>query len=343
MKFSVIMPTLNSSKHIKNSLNGLAAQTLKNFELIAIDSGSTDDTLRLLSSYNSPDMPVRIFTAPDCSPAIARNYGIDNTTGDYIAFCDSDDIMKPEMLEVMYDAAKRMGADITICDFDMVYPEHIIESFSNLSDGEFRPDGNEIAEYYYQFAAAPKPNNYVWSRIYKTEFLRENKARFSDTRYSEDNLFNLSLLIKKPQITHVGRSLYSYIQYDDSAMRTHIRRTNHGSLFLDSLKKASEVLTGEDKSLAEPILSIYAYTRVKSILFYSWLAKQPESETSTALDTFTKDDMVKRHLQMCIERDYIGYYCRLHSYPAKWEQLICEMVSACIGNGIMPDMSEVFA
>lgn len=343
MKISVVMPTLNSAKHIKTSLDGLAAQTFKGFELVAVDSGSTDGTADIIRPYSEKKISVRIIFTPGLSPALARNIGIENTMGDYIAFCDSDDYMKPDMLNNLYETARVENADIAVCDFDMAYPDRTIVNFARMSDECLELSGSGITDYYYKFCAAPKPNNYVWSRLYRRGFLRSGNIRFPGTRYSEDHLFNLSALFKTPRVAHISQSLYRYMQHDDSAMRKHIRRTNHGLLFLEGFNKAAEALTDADIGISEPILAIYAYTRVKSILFYAWQAKLPPEDIQNAISVFTSDETVKRHLSLCTECDYIERYCRIHGFSNKWKNTVCAMLRACINNMELPDMSGVFA
>jgi glycosyltransferase involved in cell wall biosynthesis len=342
-KISVVMPTFNSGRHIARALKSIAEQTFSGAELVVVDSGSTDDTLDIVHSYRSSTLPIQALAAPDRPPSLARNLGMESATGDYIAFCDSDDCMKPDMLSTMLKAAMGAKSDVTACDFDMAYPERTIESFSQLLDGVFEPIGRGVVDYYYKFGAAPKPNNYVWSRLYRREFLLNGGIRFPNARYSEDNLFNLSLLFKKPKIAHVGKSLYSYVQHDDSAMRKHVRSSNHGQIFLEAFRSAAQMLEGGDKEIAEPILAIYAYTRIKSILFYAWQAKLPEVEAFAAITAFTSDESARGHLAMCLDKDYIGRYCRLHKFPTESEKIVRSMLRACISDGAMPDMSEVFA
>jgi glycosyltransferase involved in cell wall biosynthesis len=343
VKISVIMPTLNSAKYLKASLDSLAAQTFKEFEVLAIDSGSTDETMDIFHSYGNGGVSARLISAPDLSPALARNIGIENAAGEYIAFCDSDDIMRPNMLKTLYEAAVSDKADIAVCDFDMVYPEKTVENFADLSDEKFELSNNDIVDYDYRFCAAPRPNNYVWSRLYKRGFPPGGKLLFPSVRYSEDHLFNLSALLHAPRIVHIGESLYCYMQRDDSAMRKHIRRTNHGLLFLEAFLKASEISAGKDSAITEPILAIYVYTRVKSILFYAWQAKLLEKETLRAVSAFTSNAEVKRNLSLCVDRDYIGRYCRLHGFSGEWEGVVRAMLGACIDGTAPPDMREVFA
>jgi len=343
MKISVIMPTLNSSKRLLYAINSLNEQTVEGFELVVIDSGSTDDTIKVINSHSVDTFPTRVISTPSCTPAQARNIGISHAAGGYIAFCDSDDIMKQDMLKTLYETADAKKADITVCDFDMVYPEQSTECFSQLSDGLIKISSDDITDYYYRFCAAPKPNNYVWSRLYRRKFLTDNSIRFPDVRYSEDHLMNLTTLFHFPRIAHIGKSLYCYIQHDSSAMREHIKRTNHGTLFLTGFQKAMETLIGKPKEVCEPILAIYAYTRIKSILFYAWQAQLSDADTANAVALFTSDDNVRRHLEMCLEHGYIGHYCALHSISGANENTINEMLKACIDSTDLPDMSEVFA
>jgi glycosyltransferase involved in cell wall biosynthesis len=343
MKISVIMPTLDSAKYIATSLDGLAAQTFEDFEVTAVDSGSMDGTIHVLRSYGKKGLPVRVILSPGVSPALARNVGIENSLGDYIAFCDSDDMMKPEMLKILYETAITNSSDIAVCDFDMIYPDRTIEGFARLTGEQYNLPGYGIVDYYYKFCAAPKPNNYVWSRLYKRKFLTENNIRFPSVRYSEDHLFNLFALFNSPRIAHIRQSLYCYTQRDDSAMRKHIRQTNHGLLFLEGFKSAAESLTHQELRISEPILAIYAYTRVKSILFYAWQAKLPEAEILQAISAFVSDDLVKKHLSFCIDRGYISRYCSLHGFSSEWKNTVQSMLRACLDKTALPDMSEKFA
>lgn len=343
MKISIIMPTYNSISKIKIMLDSLNMQTFKDFELIVTDSDSTDGTVEFINTYKFENIIVKVISAPNCSPALARNMGIEKADGDYLAFCDSDDFMNPKMLEVMYNAININKADIAVCDFSMVYIDRTMEKFSKLNDGVFSFENNSIVDYYYKFSGAPKPNNYVWSRMYRKEFLIDNNIKFPNTRYSEDNLFNLSLLLKSPKIVHVGQSLYDYIQHDDSAMRVHIRKTNHGKLFLETFHNAKLILKNEGAEISEPILAIYAFTRVKSILFYAWQAKLTDNEIADAVDAFVSDDFIKNYLSMCIDKNYISDYCKLHDFSPEWTESVRNMILACLGEGKFPDMSGIFA
>ena len=95
---SVIVLTFNSERHILRCLQHLAAQTIQNFEVVVVDAGSSDKTKDICSSFRE-DILVRWIDAPGTNMGEARNIGIEAATGDYLAYCDSDDYFGPKKLE----------------------------------------------------------------------------------------------------------------------------------------------------------------------------------------------------------------------------------------------------
>lgn len=93
---SVVIPTYNRVTFLKDAIDSVLAQTFLDFELIVVDDGSTDDTPKLLSSYNNK---VRVITQTNQGPSAARNRGIETAKGEWIAFLDSDDVWKPDKLK----------------------------------------------------------------------------------------------------------------------------------------------------------------------------------------------------------------------------------------------------
>lgn len=99
---SVIMPCLNGERHIQAAIDSVLAQTFDDFELIVVDNGSTDGTPEILSSVNDPRL--RVFSLPERGVSRARNLGLREARGAFIAFLDSDDTWNAEFLEKMYTA-----------------------------------------------------------------------------------------------------------------------------------------------------------------------------------------------------------------------------------------------
>lgn len=99
---SIIMPSLNSERHIQAAIDSVLAQTFGDFELIVVDNGSTDRTPEILGAVN--DSRLRVLTLPERSVSLARNLGLQKARGAFIAFLDSDDTWSAEFLEKMHAA-----------------------------------------------------------------------------------------------------------------------------------------------------------------------------------------------------------------------------------------------
>lgn len=107
MFFSIIVPTYNSKKFIRNCLDSILSQTFKNFEVIVIDDGSTDNTLNILKEYEKKDSRIFFYHFENAGISVARRRGISLACGDYLIFVDSDDTINPLLLENINNVVKR--------------------------------------------------------------------------------------------------------------------------------------------------------------------------------------------------------------------------------------------
>ena len=99
---SIIMPVYNSEQTLKKSIDSILSQTCENWELIAVDDGSSDLSLQILKEYSLLNQNVKVFSQTNAGPGKARNLAISKATGDYIAFLDSDDIYLDNELPTHY-------------------------------------------------------------------------------------------------------------------------------------------------------------------------------------------------------------------------------------------------
>lgn len=125
MKFSIIIPVYNKANTIVQALDSVFSQTFKDFEVIVVNDGSTDNVLEVLKSYNNP---VKVITQRNGGVSVARNKGIENANGDYLCFLDADDLWYPNHLE-------------TICDMMLAYPD---EKFFGTCHSCSFPDGKVV-------------------------------------------------------------------------------------------------------------------------------------------------------------------------------------------------------
>lgn len=335
-KISIIVPACNAEAYLKRCLDSIQQQTFASYEVIIVDVGSTDDTSKIAQSYVAHDNRFFYYKYDRVLPGIARNYGMIQASSPFIAFADADDALEPDMLASMHAAANRNEADIVVCDFNMVYPDRTISAFSRLSDESFVLSGNNLADYYFRYSAAPKPNNYVWSRLYRASFLEKTGIRFTDATYSEDHMFNLMLSCSMPRISHVGKALYQYIQREDSTVRQNAKKSNHGELYYSVFNSVREFLEVKDGEFVEPIASIYTITRIKSIFFYGQLVNLPESRLHDSLSSFLNGEYVKHYLSLCVTNGYLHKYCQIHHISELQEQLFHELIEVCLTTDQIP-------
>lgn len=171
-KLSVVIPAYNAQKFISRCISSALASDLKEIEVIAVDDGSTDETKDILSWYENmyPQFFKKIFKE-NGGAAEARNYGITESKGHYIAFIDSDDMIRPDAYSTMYDSLQKTGADIAIgrlykVDNDKYYVRHTLPlpAYKAINPEE-----------YLRLLFTQTYNNVaVWNKMYRTKLVQEH-------------------------------------------------------------------------------------------------------------------------------------------------------------------------
>ena len=171
-KLSVVIPAYNAQKFISRCISSALASDLKEIEVIAVDDGSTDETKDILSWYGNmyPQFFKKIFKE-NGGAAEARNYGIAESKGHYIAFIDSDDMIRPDAYSTMYDSLQKTGADIAIgrlykVDNDKYYVRHTLPlpTYKAINPEE-----------YLRLLFTQTYNNVaVWNKMYRTKLVQEH-------------------------------------------------------------------------------------------------------------------------------------------------------------------------
>lgn len=116
IKFSIIVPVYNVEKFLRESLDSIVAQTLKDFEVICVNDGSTDNSLEILKEYANNDSRIKVISQENQGQGVARNNAIDIAQGKYLLFVDPDDFIESNTLEVLYN--KFHETDVDIIQFD---------------------------------------------------------------------------------------------------------------------------------------------------------------------------------------------------------------------------------
>ena len=114
---TVVVPIYNVERYLEKCLTSIILQTYKNLEVILVNDGSTDNSLNICKEFEKEDSRIRIISQENKGLSVARNVGIENAKGEYIAFVDSDDFISCKFIENLYNESIRNNSDIVCCDF----------------------------------------------------------------------------------------------------------------------------------------------------------------------------------------------------------------------------------
>ena len=122
---SVIIPIYNVEKYLERCLNSVVKQSYSNLEIILVDDGSTDNSLSICQLYESKDERVRVYTKKNGGLSDARNYGIHNSKGQFVALVDSDDWISEDYVQVLYDLLVKYNADVSVAELEETFTEEL--------------------------------------------------------------------------------------------------------------------------------------------------------------------------------------------------------------------------
>lgn len=216
---SVLMPAFNVEKYITMAIDSVLSQTLSDFELIIINDGSTDGTGEIIEKYKETDARIRVFHMENGGLANARNIAMSYARGAYITFIDSDDAVKENYLECLYDNAVKYNADVVFSSFYRYVEEEKTYYYVILEQGyevkEFT--GQEIYQNYYR-----PVNGYnialavAWGKLFKKEIA--DKLYFPKGKIHEDSFTTYKAYLLSDKIVYVNKHLYMYRQRSNSIM-----------------------------------------------------------------------------------------------------------------------------
>ena len=274
---SVIIPCYNLAGYTRRCMDSVLGQTYNNLEVIVIDDGSTDETPDILQQYADTDSRVVFVRQQNAGAGEAINKAISMACGDYMAFVDNDDWIEPTMYEKLYEALITNEADMSVCNFNLVYEEHTDYCYSKM-----RNETADIREdpygYFSRYCACPQPNNYTWTRLYKADIIRNSDVRFEYFPMGADTLFNFKLLPRIKKVAFISDGLYNYVQRANSSVYTAAKKVDIAKVYADGFEALADYYIENGYTDFCRVLSIHAYTRLRSIFFYSRLAGVSDEE-----------------------------------------------------------------
>lgn len=209
LNISIIVPVYNVEHYLRQCLDSLLVQTWKDFELICIDDGSTDSSLSILKEYELRDRRIRVIAKENEGYGKTVNRGLKEARAPYIGIVESDDFVKPEMYERLYETMKAQSADVVKCNF---YKYRA----GNEMDADY---SHEYQEALYGQILEPidYPSLYsahssVWAALYSRQFLEENQIYFNETPGAsyQDVAFQFKILSSAKKMIIIQEALLYY-------------------------------------------------------------------------------------------------------------------------------------
>ena len=201
-KISVILPVYNAEKYLSSTLDSVLSGSFSDFEVIAVNDGSTDGSLGILNSYAERDNRIKIIDKQNTGVSDTRNVAIEAAEGDYLAFLDADDIYSPEYLERMYSAATEKGADVTVCGYTTFRGDAPV--FPDSQGKEAKPV--TVKELLDTGLMTP-----LWVKLVKRRMVIDNGISFKvEQRYSEDLFFSWKICSIADNMYILEDKLYGY-------------------------------------------------------------------------------------------------------------------------------------
>ena len=201
---SVIVPVYNDEKYLGECIDSVLKQSYKNFELILINDGSTDNTLSIMNKYKSLDNRIVVIDKANEGPSAARNDGLDIAKGQYISFLDSDDIfLSEDYLKLLYEKLIEYDADKAIC-YMTKFDDNTIPTIEEYDIKMDWTTGKTILMNKLPYFLVGNTLSYLFK---KEDF---DNLRFPVGHIMEDNAILHRLLLKSEKIAIVNKTIYAY-------------------------------------------------------------------------------------------------------------------------------------
>ncbi len=212
VKISVIMPVYNCERYLEEALRSVLSQSVSDLEVIAVDDGSTDSSRDILRKCAEKDTRIHpVFNEKNLGASAVRNLALDAASGEYVAFCDSDDIVPPGAYEALLKAAD--GKDIAVGTFDNIYydgSEYVRSEHCPLSREAHESDFLAILTY----CCLP-------TKLIRLSFLREHDLHYDESmKVGEDVVLLAQIAAQRPTCALTDTTVYHYCHHRHSVQRS---------------------------------------------------------------------------------------------------------------------------
>lgn len=205
LKCSIIVPVFNTEKYLPQCLDSILNQTLKNFEVICVDNGSTDGSINVINNYQEHYKNIHFFSHSQGRQGAARNIGMKTAEGEFIGFVDSDDFVDITMFEKMSTLATKNNAEMVICNIKNYYEDR--QSYQDNFPSSWFPENNLLD---FNVDQRLFRNHTICNKLFRRSFLEQIHLQFPENLYHEDVYFVMKGYLSAQKVCSINEPLYFY-------------------------------------------------------------------------------------------------------------------------------------
>ena len=253
---SVIVPVYKAEKYLGECVDSILSQTYEEFELILVDDGSPDNSGKLCDEYAEKDERIKVIHKENGGVSSARNVGIENAVGEYIAFVDSDDIVDKQYFELMCNKLEETDSDLCFCRFNVFDENSCKEYEEQIPSYQIVDFGNaEFVEFAKSFFVLK--NNVMgspWRSLIRKSCVEH--IRFNPRiKICEDLIFIVNVIFNSKSICSIQNTLYQYRMNFSSAGRTYKKKFLVSQL--EFKKELHNIFKRFDEKTTQKVLNPY--------------------------------------------------------------------------------------
>lgn len=304
---SVVLPIYNVEKYLDRCVESIVNQTYKNLEIILVDDGSPDNCPQMCDEWSRKDERIKVIHKVNAGLGYARNTGIENATGSYICFVDSDDYVATDTIEKVYSAVKTNNADIGIFGFSTVDKNGKVTRVITPKTEKVKYDGEEVVKTFLPDLITWNPDSgkatdlrmSAWTALFSMKLIQRNSWRFVSEReiISEDVYSLLDLYNDVKSVVVVPESYYFYCENETSLTHSYKKdryeRIKH--CYEMCISKCEQLNYGQDiKSRLSYPFTANAIAAMKMIVTSDLLKKEKNKMINMIVHDQTMQDVVHR-------------------------------------------------
>lgn len=213
---SVVVPVYNVKQYLERCIRSIVEQAYKNIEIILVDDGSSDGSSDVCDKYSAKDRRIKVIHKRNGGLSDARNAGLIQAKGDYIAFIDSDDYVSKEFIKSLYDLVLQNDAEISVCGYKRVNEsDEYIEEDVNVSIDKVLNSKEALIDV---LSPSSLCSIVTWNKLYKKTLFTDNDITFPVGKIHEDNFTTYKLMYEASKVAYTSAQLYYYTYREDSIM-----------------------------------------------------------------------------------------------------------------------------